>query len=73
MNQLLREKLKQNEDLRTNNKILENKSMAASSATQKQFAAYEEKIITFTRDQQRYNAQLKHRLSENEQLKVKCS
>jgi hypothetical protein len=45
---------------------------AATAATQKEFATYEERIITYTRDQERLTAQLRHRVAENEQLKVRC-
>lgn len=52
---------------------MESKISASTSATQKEFANYEDRIIAFTKEQERQNAQLKHRLAENEQLKVRCS
>jgi len=69
---VLREKVNEGNQLQTNQRILESKLSASTSATQKEFAAYEERIISYTRDQERLSAQLKHRLAENEQLKVRC-
>ena len=72
MNQIMRDKIGECDQLKTSNKLMESKISASTSATQKEFANYEDRIIAFTKEQERQNAQFKHRLAENEQLKVRC-
>jgi hypothetical protein len=59
----MRDKIGECDQLKTTNKLMESKLSASTSATQKEFANYEDKFIAFTRDQERQNAQLKHRLA----------
>jgi hypothetical protein len=65
LNAIVRERISENEQLRNTTRVLEGRLAACSSATQKEFAAYEERAVGCMREQERLTAQLKHRLAEN--------
>lgn len=51
LNGQIHDKINESNQLKSNNKILENKLSTFSSSSQKEYASYEERIVIFTREQ----------------------
>lgn len=73
LNGIIHNKINELDQFRSNSAILETKLKSVNQATQKEFASYEEKMVGYGKEQERQAAQLKHRLTENEALKVKIT
>ena len=69
----LEQERNQLEKEKSQRELIESRFMAVTAATQKEFTHYEQSIISYTKEQERLTAQLKHTENENDNLKSRLT